>query len=87
MKLLITGETEVENSENSQLIHIERNKKVCFGEDTGVAKWLEISQPSEQKSGQPEAWLQEAFWRSQGYSPYHSLTVQGPAGQDDFEAA
>lgn len=38
MKLLITGETEVENSENSQLIHIERNKKVCFGEDTGVAK-------------------------------------------------
>ena len=38
VELLITRETGVEISENSQLIHIERDKKVCLGEDKGVAK-------------------------------------------------
>lgn len=37
-ELLITRETGVEISENSQLIHIERDKKVCLGEDKVVAK-------------------------------------------------
>lgn len=38
VELLITRETGVEISGNSRLIHIGRDKKVCLGEDKGVAK-------------------------------------------------
>lgn len=38
VELLITREKGVEILENSQFIRIERNKKVCLGEDKGVAK-------------------------------------------------
>ena len=38
VQLFIKRETEMENLENSQPIHIERNHKICSRENKGVTK-------------------------------------------------